>query len=51
MAFYPESRLARALILMFLGVSITGAMIFFNIKRELLLEKIKLFRADLDLWD
>ncbi len=51
MAFYPEGRLARALILMFLGVSITGAMIFFNIKRELLLEKIKLFRADLDLWD
>jgi hypothetical protein len=51
MAFYPEGRLARALILMFLGVSITGAMIFFNIKRELFLEKIKLFRADLDSWD
>ena len=51
MAFYPEGRLARALILMFLGVAITGAMIFFNMKREFLLEKIKLFRADLDSWD
>lgn len=51
MMFYPEGRLARALILMVLGVTITGSMIWFNIKREMLLAKIRLFRADLDSWD
>jgi len=51
MMFYPEGRLARALILMLLGAIITGSMIGFNIKREMLLSRIRLFRADLEDWD
>jgi len=51
MLFYPEGRLARALILMLMGAMITGTMIWFNIKREMLLSKIRLFRADLDTWN
>ena len=49
--FYPEGRLARALILMLFGAMITGIMIWFNIKREVFLSKIQLFRADLLEWD
>lgn len=51
MLFYPEGRLARALILMLMGAMITGTMIWFNIKREMLLSKVRLFRADLDTWN
>ncbi|MCU7958281.1 MAG: hypothetical protein KZQ67_17015 [gamma proteobacterium symbiont of Bathyaustriella thionipta] len=51
MLFYPEGRLARALLLMLIGAAITGIMIWFNIKREYLLSQIKLFRADLDSWN
>ncbi|MCP3852068.1 MAG: hypothetical protein GY694_17790 [Gammaproteobacteria bacterium] len=48
--FYPEERLGRALILMSMGAVITGTMVWFNIKREMLLEKIRVFRADLEQW-
>jgi hypothetical protein len=51
MLFYPEGRLARALSLMLMGAMITGTMIWFNIKREMLLSKVRLFRADLDTWN
>lgn len=51
MLFYPEGRLARALILMCLGAAVTGAMIWFNIKREYLSAQIKLLRADLGDWN
>jgi len=51
MMFYPEGRLARALILMLMGAIITASMIGFNMKREMLLSRIKLFRADLEDWD
>jgi hypothetical protein len=48
--FYPEDRLARALILMALGTAITAAMIGFQIKREALLRRIRIVRADLGRW-
>ena len=51
MLLYPEGRLARALILMLLGATITGMMIWFNVKREYLLSQIRVFRADLDTWN
>ncbi len=48
---YPEQRLGRALVLMGLGATITGLMIWFNIKRELIMERVRIFRADLESWD
>ncbi len=48
---YPDGRLGRALILMTTGALITGTMIWFNIKREMLLSKMRLFRTNLDSWD
>ena len=49
--FYPDDRLGWALILMSTGAVITGLMVWFNIKREMLLSKIRLFRADLEQWE
>jgi hypothetical protein len=48
---YPEHRLGKALLLMGLGTLITGAMIWFNLKRELFLQQIRVFRADLAQWE
>jgi hypothetical protein len=47
---YPEQRLGRALVLMALGAVIIGLMIWFNIKREAILQRIRVFRADLAEW-
>jgi hypothetical protein len=47
---YPEDRLGRAIVLMTLGGSIIGAMIWFNIKREAILKQIGIIRADLESW-
>ncbi|MFO1431226.1 MAG: hypothetical protein U1F76_13970 [Candidatus Competibacteraceae bacterium] len=48
---YPEQRLGRALVLMALGVVIIGLMIGFNSKREAVLQRIRVFRADLAQWE
>ncbi|ALG67042.1 hypothetical protein [Beggiatoa leptomitoformis] len=48
--FYPEDRLSKAIILILLGGGITVSMIFFNLKREMLLQKIRIMRADLAEW-
>lgn len=48
---YPEDRLARAVVLMALGTGITVAMIGFQIKREALLRRIRIVRADLGRWE
>jgi len=48
---YPQHRLGKALMLMGLGTVITGAMIWFNLKRERLLQQIRVFRADLAEWE
>ncbi len=49
--FYPDGRLAKAVILMALGATITAAMIAFNVKREAVLRQVRVFRADLARWD
>ncbi len=36
--------------LMVLGAAITGIMIWFNMKREAILQRIRIFRADLETW-
>jgi hypothetical protein len=48
--FYPEHRLGRAVMLIALGIVITAAMIGFNIKREALLNRVRIFQSDLETW-
>ena len=48
---YPEQRLARALLLMGIGAAITAAMIWFSLKREAIMARIRIIRADLASWD
>ena len=48
---YPEQRLGRALVLIALGSVIIGLMIWFNIKREAVLQRLRIFRADLSRWE
>ncbi|MCP4284939.1 MAG: hypothetical protein GY792_10870, partial [Gammaproteobacteria bacterium] len=48
---YPEQRLGRALLLMAMGTAITAAMIGFNAKREAILRRIRIMRADLVTWN
>jgi hypothetical protein len=47
---FPEQRLGKAIVLLVLGVVITGGMIWFNLQRELILQRIRIFRADLENW-
>jgi len=47
---FPEQRLTRAIVLLALGTLITGSMIWFNIQREAILRRIRVFRADLAMW-
>ncbi|MCB1825660.1 MAG: hypothetical protein KDJ54_14185 [Candidatus Competibacteraceae bacterium] len=48
--FYPEQGLSRALILLGLGATITVGMVVFNLKREAILRRIRIMRADLAGW-
>ncbi|EIJ43521.1 hypothetical protein BegalDRAFT_2680 [Beggiatoa alba B18LD] len=48
--FYPEDRLSKAIILIVLGGGITISMIFFNLKREMILQRLRIMRADLAEW-
>ncbi len=48
---YPDQRLGRALVLMALGAAITAAMIWFNLKREAIMERLRIVRADLADWE
>jgi hypothetical protein len=47
---FPEQRLGKAIVLLVLGAFITGGMIWFNAQREALLQRLRLFRADLATW-
>jgi hypothetical protein len=47
---FPEQRLTRALVLLLLGTVITGSMIWFNMKREAILQRLRIFRADVATW-
>jgi hypothetical protein len=49
--FYPEQGVGRALILLGLGASITTGMVLFNLKREAILQRIRIARADLAGWE
>jgi hypothetical protein len=49
--FYPEQALSRALILLGLGTVITVGMVLFNLKREAILQRVRIARADLAGWE
>jgi hypothetical protein len=49
--FYPEQGLSRALILIGLGTVITVGMVVFNLKREAIMQRIRIVRADLAAWE
>lgn len=49
--FYPEQALSRALILLGLGTVITVGMVLFNLKREAILRRVRILRADLAAWE
>jgi hypothetical protein len=48
--YYPQQTLGKAIVLMVLGGLITGGMIWFNIQREAILERVRIIRADLAEW-
>lgn len=48
---YPEDRLGKGIALIVLGVVMLGMMIGFNIKREAILKRIRIFRSDLEMWE
>ena len=48
--FFPEQRLSRAIVLLVLGTLITGSMIWFNMQREAILQRLHLARAELTTW-
>jgi hypothetical protein len=49
--FYPEQALSRALILLGLGTAITVGMVLFSLKREAILRRVRILRADLAGWE
>lgn len=49
--FYPEQGMGKAIVLMVMGAGITGFMIWFNIKRVEILERINAIQAQLQTWD
>ncbi len=48
--YYPEQGMSRALILLGLGTTITVGMVLFNLKREAILRRVRIMRADLAEW-
>ena len=48
--FYPQLGMSRALILLLLGALITVGMVLFHLKREALLQQLRIIRADLAQW-
>ena len=48
---YSEGRMAKGIILVTLGAAVMGCMIWFNIKKEEILKKIRIFWADLEAWE
>ena len=49
--FYPEQGFSRALILIGLGTVITLGMVMFNLRREAIMQRIRIMRADLAAWE
>jgi len=48
--YYPQQTLGKAIVLMVLGGLITGGMIWFNVQREAILQRVRIIRADLADW-
>ncbi|MCP5419401.1 MAG: hypothetical protein H6970_08630 [Gammaproteobacteria bacterium] len=48
--YYPEQGLARALVLIAVGVVVTVGMVGFNLKREAIMRRVRIIRADLADW-
>lgn len=46
----PEHKLGRAIILLSLGAALTGISVWFSWQREQILQRIRIFRADLETW-
>jgi hypothetical protein len=46
----PEHKLGRAIILLVLGAALTGISVWFSWQREQILQRIRIFRADLATW-
>lgn len=51
MQFYPEQRLGKAIVLMALGAVIIVSMIWFNIQRVAILERIKAIQSEMETWE
>jgi hypothetical protein len=49
--FYPEQALGKAIILMTMGMAILCSMIWFNLKKAVILQHINVFRAELQGWE
>lgn len=47
---FPEQRLSQAVILLTLAVLLAGAMTWFNMKREDILQRVRVFQSDLETW-
>ena len=48
---YPEGRLMNAIVLISLGIFIIAGMIWFNIQREAIMQRVRIVRADLANWE
>jgi hypothetical protein len=49
--FYPEQALGKAIILMTMGMAILCSMIWFNLKKAAIQQRINKFRAELQHWE
>ena len=47
---FPEQRLSQAVILLTLAALLAGAMTWFNAQREGILQRVRVFRSDLETW-
>ncbi|MGE0824650.1 MAG: hypothetical protein AB7G75_19875 [Candidatus Binatia bacterium] len=47
---FPEQRFGQAIILLTLAAVLAGAMIWFNAQRKAILQRVRIFRADLETW-
>jgi hypothetical protein len=51
MRFYPEQSLSKAIVLMVMGAIIITLMIWFNIKRTAILQRINALQAEMQTWE
>lgn len=47
---FPEQRLSQAVILLTLAALLAGTMTWFNAQRESILQRVRIFRSDLETW-